>query len=268
MYGYPLLFPFPNRVSQGRYSFEGETHQLDINWRDGNAIHGLIYNRPWNVIETGANDEKGAWVTASFDTRDFPDVMRQYPFECVVTATYALRRGELALTFEAQNVGNRNLPMGFGIHPWFSFPFTPKGERAQCRLHLPANAIWELESSTQLLPTKQILPVENTPLDFLQSRALSETFLDVVYTQLEFDGAWHHSQIEDPISRVVLDMKSSSAFREFVIYAPLDRDVICLEPYSGTTNAINLHRENVDTGLVILAPDQRWRSEIITSVTI
>jgi len=38
--------------------------------------------------------------------------------------------------------------------------------------------------------------------------------------------------------------------------------VVCLEPYSGTTNAVNLHFEGVDAGLVILEPGQVWDATV------
>ena len=230
--------------------------------KTANAIHGLVCDRPWKIVETGANDERGAWATATFDTRDFPDVQRQYPFDCVVTATYTLKENTLHLAFAAKNVGETNLPMGFGIHPWFPCPLTSQGERGQCELLVPANARWELHSSTRLLPTGELPPVENTQYDFRQPRALGDIFLDEVYTDLILDGDWHRSQFLDKKSELSIEMKASSAFREYVVYAPLDRDVICLEPYSSTTNAVNFHKEGVDAGLVVLTPQRTWQGEI------
>src|SRR5438067_7438461 len=45
--GVPILFPFPNRVRGGRYTFEGRSYELDINEpARGNHIHGLVANLP------------------------------------------------------------------------------------------------------------------------------------------------------------------------------------------------------------------------------
>jgi aldose 1-epimerase len=58
--GIPLLFPFPNRICEGRYSWEGKDYELpsDTVGFDGmgNAIHGFVIDRPWRVTsqsETG-----------------------------------------------------------------------------------------------------------------------------------------------------------------------------------------------------------------------
>ena len=43
-----LLTPWPNRVDGGRYSFDGEDHQLALSEPAlGNAIHGLTRWVPW-----------------------------------------------------------------------------------------------------------------------------------------------------------------------------------------------------------------------------
>ena len=47
-----VLIPFPGRVRDGRYTFEGQTYQMPINDKDGpNAIHGFVRLIPWEVAE-------------------------------------------------------------------------------------------------------------------------------------------------------------------------------------------------------------------------
>src|SRR5215207_4660988 len=60
--GNPILFPFPNRVVGGKYTFEGKAHQLDVNeTARGNHIHGLVSSRSWTTAATGADESDGAW---------------------------------------------------------------------------------------------------------------------------------------------------------------------------------------------------------------
>lgn len=269
-FGYPILFPFANRIRGGKYRFEGEEYQLDINFKDGNAIHGLVCNRAWQVVGQGA-DEKSAWISARFDTRLHPEVLRQYPFEMILETTYRLCENALNSEIEIVNVGDKNAPLSFGIHPWFPLPFTAHGQRSECTLQLPADKRWELEAqagtSTQLLPTGRILPVDEK-YDFRHEKALGDIFLDDVWTDLHFDNDKHICTVSDPESKLQLCVESSpsASFREYVVYAPLDRNVICLEPYSSTTNAPELQLAGFDAGLVILAPQQRWNANIRISV--
>lgn len=79
-YGVPILFPFPNRIREGKFSFEGKDYQFDIPAPGANSIHGLVLNRPWKVEEAEADDENGARLVSSIKCADFPDAIRQYPF--------------------------------------------------------------------------------------------------------------------------------------------------------------------------------------------
>lgn len=260
-FGCPILFPFPNRTRDGRYSFAGQEHQLDATWKDGNAIHGLVHDRAWTVRGSGATDEQGAWVTASIRTSEYSDIMRQYPFDCELRVTYRLHNGELQLQAEAHNTGERALPMGFGIHPWFHAPLTPQGQRSECVLTLPARGRWKLESEEQLVPTGEILPLSDA-YDFASGRALEDVFLDDVFTQLIYNGNEHVTTFRDSLSRMQLEVRASDTFREHVVFAPLEQGVICLEPYTMTTDFVNLSNQGVDAGLTVLEPGATWQGTI------
>src|SRR6266436_4622520 len=46
--GVPILFPFPNRIRDGRFTWAGHTYQLPLNDpAQKNAIHGFACRVPW-----------------------------------------------------------------------------------------------------------------------------------------------------------------------------------------------------------------------------
>src|SRR5207248_5710713 len=52
-HGAPLI-PWPNRLGEGRYSFEGHDYQLALTEPErGNAIHGLLRWCNWRALERG-----------------------------------------------------------------------------------------------------------------------------------------------------------------------------------------------------------------------
>src|SRR5438034_969248 len=52
--GIPILFPFPNRIRDGRYSWDGKSYQLPLNDPTRlNAIHGFACRHPWRVAGHG-----------------------------------------------------------------------------------------------------------------------------------------------------------------------------------------------------------------------
>src|SRR6266404_2425220 len=64
--GIPVLFPFPNRIRDGRITWNGRDHKLPIQGPGGkHAIHGFACRKPWLVIGSEAN-ERRAMLTAEF----------------------------------------------------------------------------------------------------------------------------------------------------------------------------------------------------------
>src|SRR5438105_6790040 len=78
--GIPILFPFPNRIRDGRFTWEGKTYQLPLNDATGKmAIHGFVCRTPWRVVDQGS-DANSAWVTGEFTgSRDAPDTLAMWP---------------------------------------------------------------------------------------------------------------------------------------------------------------------------------------------
>jgi aldose 1-epimerase len=264
--GIPILFPFPNRVRGGRFSFEGQAYQLDVNETAlGNHIHGLVARVPWKVEGTGASDELGAWQRASIDLQAVPEISRQYPFPCRLTVTTRLHEGVLIQAVEARNTGPGRLPMGFGTHSWFP-AVLGGGSREATLVRVPGNRYWRLEN---LVPTGETVAVQSDPgkFDLREWSALDGNAYDDVFTDLvrRPDG-WSEAGIRYPAAGLELRVEASPEFREWVIYAPTTRPVVCLEPYTGTTDAVNLQPRGVDAGLVVLDPGASWSGTIRTSL--
>src|SRR5262245_32093356 len=149
--GFPILFPFPNRIRDGRYSWDGKAYQLPLNDSTRkNAIHGFACRRPWRVVEHGA-DEHSAWVTGEFQgTRDAPDCVALWPADYRIRVTYRLTEGSLRVEAQVDNPDLVSLPFGLGYHPYFRLPFRGKSGPRKDRVDVPAASYWELEDS---LPT-------------------------------------------------------------------------------------------------------------------
>lgn len=111
-----VLIPFPGRISDGRYTFEGQSLQLECNDKEGpNAIHGFVRNLPWRVQEAHANK-------VTFEIRLDADTYagRGYPFSLAVWVTYDLGAAGLTCTFTVKNIGQQAAPVGVGFHPYFT----------------------------------------------------------------------------------------------------------------------------------------------------
>jgi aldose 1-epimerase len=257
--GIPILFPFPNRIRGGHFSWAGKEYQLPLN--DGpkvNAIHGFACRRSWRVTDKGA-DATGAWLTGEFHgDRDAADCRTLWPSDYRIRVTYRLGVGVLRVEAEVSNPDAQPMPFGLGYHPYFRVPFVPGVASEDCKVTVPARSYWELQES---LPVGERRPVDaNRNLN--KPRRFSELTLDDVLTDLQTATKTEGDLIErgsiEGAPGVTLRILCSPSFREMVVFTPVHREAFCIEPYTCTTDAVNLQARGVDAGWLTLAPGARW----------
>ena len=259
IYGIPVLFPFPNRIRGGTWRFEGVTYQFDKPPESPTSIHGLLLNRPYQV-ERHAADADGATLACALDSRDFPDIGRQYPFPFKIRITYTLKEAVLSMGISIQNTGSRNMPMGFGIHPYFRVGLSSDANASAALIKVPAATYWELDADS--VPTGKRLAAIDA-LDLRDGKPFAGLTLDHVYTdvQVEADGV-SRCVIENRDTGHGMVMESDAQFRELVVYTPPGRDGLCFEPYTCPTDAINLEAKGIPAGVIVLAPGEAFSATV------
>jgi aldose 1-epimerase len=166
--GLPLL-PWPNRIEDGRYEFEGEERQLALSEpKYGNAAHGFSRSLPWRVVSSGA-------ASTTLGLRLFPQI--GYPHVLDFTISYTLGASGLEVETTAENVGSTTAPYGVGAHPYLTL-----GQPLDSAvLELPAGQ-W-LPVSDRKIPTGR-RDVEGTEYDFRTARPIGGLGLDTAFTGL------------------------------------------------------------------------------------
>ncbi len=258
--GVPILFPFPNRIRDGRFAWEGKEYRLPTNDPSGkNAIHGFACRRPWRVVDQGA-DASSAWLTGEFHAgRDAADCLALWPADYLLRVTCRLGPGLLRVEAEVANPDRRTLPFGLGYHPYFRVPFAPGTDAADCLVRAPAKEMWTLVDS---LPTGERRPVD-AARDFNAPRLYGKLKLDDVLTGApgpDADGLCDRGAVESGAE--TLWVRASPAFRDVVVFTPPHRQAFCIEPYTCVTDAINLQPRGVDAGLLTLSPGGRWSAVV------
>ena len=77
-----VLIPWPNRIEDGTYEFDGERHQLSLTEPEHrNAIHGLVRGEPWTVAE-----QERSRVLMTYALEPQPG----YPFSLALELEYSL----------------------------------------------------------------------------------------------------------------------------------------------------------------------------------
>jgi aldose 1-epimerase len=243
-----VLAPWPNRVIDGRYTFEGQEHVLEVDEPDrGHALHGLVASVPAEVSEVGA-----AHVAFAHRLRNRPG----YPFEIDVTTRYSLGAFGLTCEIEARTVGGRRAPYGCGAHPYLR---AAGGRTDDCVLEVPGAEVLEVEGE-RLLPGG-VVPVAGTPYDFRRPRRLGEQQVDNAFTGLDrgADGRVR-ARLTDPEGHGV-ELWADEAFGWLHVYTcdradtSWDRRGVALEPTTCPPGAFGSDRD-----LVVLAPGERHRA--------
>jgi aldose 1-epimerase len=263
--GIPILFPFPNRIRAGRFIWAGHEFRLPLNDSTmTNAIHGFACRRPWRVVEEGS-DAGAAWVTGEFrGSIDAPDCTAFWPADYLIRITVRLEKHLLRIAAVVRNPDNIPLPFGLGYHPYFRIPAESGTSPEGYFVKASPERLWTLSDS---LPTGEVKPVD-AARDLRQPRRIRDLELDDVLRvpPRESDAAaplWQASLSTMEGRKDFLHLETSADFYELVAFTPPHRQAICLEPYTCTTDAINLQQRGVDAGLRVLPPGAEWRGDVV-----
>jgi aldose 1-epimerase len=149
-----------------------------------------------------------------------------------------------------------------GTHPYFRAPLLPGGRLADCTIESPTSEFWELHDC---LPTGRRLPV-NERLDLRDGSYLQELHLDDVLTGVDCPGPQFDLILQDERAGLQVVQQCPPIFREVVVFTPPQRSAVCLEPYTCTTDAVNLQAQGLDAGWRVLGPGSEFHTWIDISV--
>ena len=252
--GIPLLFPFPNRIRGGRYTWAGREYVLDGIHQDGqgNSIHGLVIDRPWRVIQVIENAAVGQFQLSV----DAPDRRSFWPADFLLEVRYELRDAGLHCDIRVFNPDSTPLPFGFGTHPYFRIPLSPSGKAGDCLIQAPVAEEWELVGC---LPTGKRLPVSGRK-NLRDGQEVEGLKLDDAFTGMTATDDRIDTVVMDPAAGLEIRQSFDPAFRELVVYTPPHGRSVCLEPYTCITDAIHLSEQGIDGGWRVLGPGAEFRT--------
>jgi aldose 1-epimerase len=171
-----VLAPWPNRVVDGTYSFDGVDYQLPLTEPSrSHALHGLVCWADWTLEARTAD-------SVTLRTTIVPS--DGYPHRVTMLVSYALAADGLTSTVTAENLGASDAPYGTGPHPYL---VAGPGTVDDWTLEFPAAAY--LTVTPDRLSPVATVPVENTPeFDFRSPRVIGDTFIDHAFTAITRDA--------------------------------------------------------------------------------
>lgn len=231
-----FLFPFPNRVKDGTYSFENTTYQLEVNETNlNNRLHGHIFNKSFAITYQNVSKDSAS-VTFSYSDKG---TSKGYPFPYTIEITYVFSNNKMTIDFNVLNSGKTALPFGIGWHPYFNAK------------NLGTSVI-DFDADEQYVVDDQMIPTSKTELKFKTPLVMGDTFLDDCFIT-------NKSQVSFKTEAFNIDIDFSSETPNSFLqsYTPDTRDCIAIEPMTCAPNSVN----NKD-GLLSLAPNETYNWKI------
>jgi aldose 1-epimerase len=232
-----LLMPWPNRIRDGRYPYDGRELQLPLSEAArGNASHGLVRWAAWTLEELSDN-------AVTLTNR----LMAQagYPWTLDLHVLYDLSADGLTVTHTATNLAPAPAPFASGAHPYLRIGDGPVDG---WELTLPAST--RLTTDEQMIPVGE-QPVEDTAYDFRVSRPIRDTVLDDAFGDVarDADGV-ATATVRDPASGLGVALWMDDRHHWLQVFSADDgsdraRCALAVEPMTAPPDAFRSGRDLV-----------------------
>jgi len=243
-----ILMPWPNRLRDGRYHFDGAELQLAISEPPtATAIHGLVRWANWTVADRGPDRVRMEHVLHP---------RSGYPFVLALAVEYTLDESGLSVRMEATNRGERPCPFGAGAHPYLSM-----GTATIDVCHLRVPGARRLLSDERSLPTGAEA-VAGSAYDFRAPREIGSAQLDTCYVDLvRDDDGRARTVLRDPAGGRGVTLWQDERFPYLMVFTgdtlpqARRRQGLAVEPMTCPPDAFNS-----GDGLVVLEPGETFRA--------
>lgn len=229
-----FLFPFPNRLRDGNWNWDGASFSFPINEpARHHALHGILHNRKFDVVETMATSEM-ALIHLVY-TPEQTDAA--FPFEYQIDIEFIVTDNEgLVVKTQVTNLGDVVMPFGLGWHPYF----TSGTQLDELIISFPD--VVALEVDNRMIPTRSKMPYHV----FDRPHRFGKTNLD---TGFELGSCEvYRIQILDPAQKLKFSIwqeAGSEAYRYVQIYTHPDRKSIAIEPMTCMANALQTQQDGI-----------------------
>ncbi len=225
-----FLFPFPNRLKNGQYSYDNVTYNFECNDSNGstNALHGTLHDQKFHITRFEAFEDKAEldflYKTSGIDS--------SYPFHYSVLVQYTLHSiYGLSINTSVINHGNNAMPVGFGWHPYYK----TSGKIDDMLLHFPSCESVELD--TNGIPTGNVFPTKLFKFtDSVNTTNLDNCFRIITNTDISTIA------LIDSENNVRVDIWQENGVNKynfFQTYIPPHRNSIAIEPMTCAPDSFN-----------------------------
>lgn len=156
IFGLPLLFP-PNRIADGRYTFEGRTYQYPITIeKEHNYHHGILKELPFVVSKAHESEDEVLIECRYYSNAGNDAIYQDFPheFKCKIVYKLSVKGLKQEVTFT--NRSDSRMPIGVGFHTPMCIPFAG-GDASDYVMRVAVGE--QVELNERNLPTGHKLPL-------------------------------------------------------------------------------------------------------------
>ena len=266
-FGGAFLIPFTSRAG-GELSadkslvnvvWHGKTIHLPNDYLGHYSVHGLLNTMKAEDLHV-TNTRDGQTLTAVIHAGDFNGYWLS---KTDVHFRIALTGDAVDIQVTATNVGDEPEPMGMGWHPFLRIV---SGDRAQARVHLPAD-LYGVVDTIDGRPTGELKPVEGTAKDYRspQGAPLPDASTSDQFFKIDADGCGSRqcrgavSTHGSPTPRRTMRSACAACRRKFARCTCGRRRATrfcAIEEQYNYMDAFGAEWKGMDTGLVTLKPHE------------
>jgi aldose 1-epimerase len=238
-----VMAPWPNRLEDGTWQLGDREFTATINDADGhNANHGLAFDKEFALASQ--TDSSLRLELNLFDEQ-------AYPFSVLLSVTYLLQNTGLQVELEAKNLSNEDVPVAFGMHPYFV---------------LDQDSTLSVDAKTWITKNARNLPVsastfENSPLANNAGQDICNLELDECFTDLRFgSNDFCVTTVTRPSLGIAVEVEQGRELSHLMLYrlqesSQPNRSLLAIEPQSAPANAFR----NLES-VASLAPAETFKA--------
>jgi len=198
------------------------------------------------MAEQPVADLNGSRLEAWLDFTEGGPLCESFPFPHRLGLSFLLSARGITVTYSINNRGNRALPFGFGLHPYFMKLSGDDGSL----ISLPADKV--MDATSDLLPTGRLQEVTGTIFDIRKPVPVGSMDMDHVFMDIQ---RGKHAVIRHN-GGPEIGLEATPDFTHLVLYTPRGEKYFCLENQTCSTDAHNLFDRGfaAESGLKTVKP--------------
>ncbi|MEJ7736067.1 MAG: aldose 1-epimerase [Chitinophagaceae bacterium] len=229
------LSPFPCKTNNGRYTYNLNQYEFEHKQRDGSAIHGLLYNKAFKVVDVFCDDHQAAVRLKYIYNSD--DAGYPFTYRCEVYYTL-LPENLVSVETTIINLDDITIPLADGWHPYFKLG----GRLDDWLMRVKAESVVELDIKG--IPTGRVISYT----DFMEETSLHGAELNHCFIVKTTDQ-YAACTLYNPITGLSVSVFPDESYPYLLVFTAPHRESIAVESLSAPPDHLNNYM-----GTILLAP--------------